>query len=90
MINTIFLLLIETLSFIIFIAFLYNIISDILVYFKIAYYVSDRIIDIIILVINYLIAVIGIILALIISPQYAMFGYYYAALTTITLILFAL
>ena len=90
MINTIFLLLIETLSFFLFIAFLYDIIPAILRHFGIAYYVSDRVIDIIILVINYLIAAVGIILAVFISPHYTLFGYYYAALTTVILILFAL
>ena len=90
MINEVFLLLIETGLFIVFNAYLYRFIPDILGYFRIAYYISHYIIDIIVLAINYLVAAVGIILALFVFREYVILGYYYAMLTTVTLILFEL
>ena len=90
MINEVFLLLIETGLFIVFNSYLYRFIPDILGNFRIAYYISHYIIDIIVLAVNYLIAAVGIILALFVFREYVILGYYYAMLTTVTLILFEL
>jgi hypothetical protein len=90
MINEVVLLLIETALFVVFNAYLYRFLPDILGYCRVAYYVSHYIIDIIVLAINYLIAAVGIILALFVFREYAVLGYYYAVLTTVTLILFEL
>ena len=86
MVYTILLFIIETLFFVIFNAFLYESIEYILNCLGIAYYLSYQVIDIIIVVINYLVGI----LVLIILPQYSIFAYYYLAITTLTLILFAL
>ena len=80
------LFIIETLFFVLFNAYLYEIMPALLAYFRIAYYVSHTILDWIILIVNYLVSI----LFIIIFPHYAMFGYFYIVLTTITLILFEL
>ena len=78
--------IIEILFFIGFTSFLYEIILVICEYFKIAYYISYKGIDILIIIINYLIAV----LFIMIFKDYAMFGYFYIILTSIILVIFEL
>ena len=84
MVYTILIFTIETLFFVVFNAFLYENIEYVLNYLGIAYY--NQVIDNIIMVINYLVGI----LALIILPQYSIFAYYYLAITTLALIVFAL